>query len=164
MHRACLQGHFLKSDPTQAGFCFVMFSDAIGARVDFPVYTNYIKPAEPVATVSFQVIKCHWVWDNSQLQAVLQAKNEVKVLNSLNHPNIVKYYECYQERNMMHIIMEFCQVTPAWAPLAPCCACCSSTNLSCPYELLQNVSLTKMRSFDSVASHCLCQGYGLVGA
>ena len=40
----------------------------------------------------------------------LQAKNEVKVLNSLNHPNIVKYYECYQERNMMHIIMEFCQV------------------------------------------------------
>ena len=41
----------------------------------------------------------------------LQAKNEVKVLNSLNHPNIVKYYECYQERNMMHIIMEFCQVT-----------------------------------------------------
>ena len=42
----------------------------------------------------------------------LQAKNEVKVLNSLNHPNIVKYYECYQERNMMHIIMEFCQVLP----------------------------------------------------
>ena len=41
---------------------------------------------------------------------VPQAKNEVKVLNSLNHPNIVKYYECYQERNMMHIIMEFCQV------------------------------------------------------
>jgi len=53
------------------------------------------------------------------LQAVLQAKNEVKVLNSLNHPNIVKYYECYQERNMMHIIMEFCQVTPAWAPMTP---------------------------------------------
>ncbi len=42
---------------------------------------------------------------------VAQAKNEVKVLNSLNHPNIVKYYECYQERNMMHIIMEFCQVS-----------------------------------------------------
>ena len=41
----------------------------------------------------------------------MQAKNEVKVLNSLNHPNIVKYYECYQERNMMHIIMEYCQVT-----------------------------------------------------
>ena len=44
---------------------------------------------------------------------LLQAKNEVKVLNSLNHPNIVKYYECYQERNMMHIIMEFCQVPPS---------------------------------------------------
>eukprot|EP00891_Asterochloris_glomerata_P003027 jgi/Astpho2/3027/e_gw1.00051.273.1_t len=38
-----------------------------------------------------------------------EAKNEVKVLNSLNHPNIVKYYECYQERNMMHIIMELCE-------------------------------------------------------
>ncbi|KAL3137850.1 hypothetical protein ABBQ38_005103 [Trebouxia sp. C0009 RCD-2024] len=42
-------------------------------------------------------------------KAIEEAKNEVKVLNSLNHPNIVKYYECYQERNMMHIIMEFCQ-------------------------------------------------------
>ena len=48
----------------------------------------------------------------------IQAKNEVKVLNSLNHPNIVKYYECYQERNMMHIIMEFCQVP---TPLLPAC-------------------------------------------
>lgn len=47
------------------------------------------------------------------LLAALQAKNEVKVLNSLNHPNIVKYYECYQERNMMHIIMEYCQVLTA---------------------------------------------------
>ena len=48
---------------------------------------------------------------------MLQAKNAVKVLNSLNHPNIVKYYECYQERNMMHIIMELCEVgppCPAW--------------------------------------------------
>ena len=52
----------------------------------------------------------------------LQAKNEVKVLNSLNHPNIVKYYECYQERNMMHIIMEFCQVS--LPPLLLCsCSC-----------------------------------------
>lgn len=52
---------------------------------------------------------------------VVQAKNEVKVLNSLNHPNIVKYYECYQERNMMHIIMEFCQVIPP--SLLSSCSC-----------------------------------------
>ena len=75
---------------------------------------------------------------------LLQAKNEVKVLNSLNHPNIVKYYECYQERNMMHIIMELCEVGP------PCPACtgrCSSpweqwARLSCREgSRLQNLSL-----------------------
>ncbi|KAK9830325.1 hypothetical protein WJX72_011020 [[Myrmecia] bisecta] len=38
-----------------------------------------------------------------------EARNEVKVLASLDHPNIVKYYECYAERNnMMHIVMELC--------------------------------------------------------
>jgi len=132
--------------------------------VDFPVHVEHIKPAEPVATVSFPghqlplhgtIVKC---------KAVLQAKNEVKVLNSLNHPNIVKYYECYQERNMMHIIMEFCQVTPAWAPITPSCACCSSNNLSCPHELQQNASLTKPKSLNNVTSHCLLQGCGLVDA
>ncbi len=160
-----MDAHFLKTDPTQAGSCFVRYPDAVGACVDFPVHTDYIKPTEPTAISLFQVIKCHCVCDDRQWQAVLQAKNEVKVLNSLNHPNIVKYYECYQERNMMHIIMEFCQVTPAWVPMAPCCACCSSSNLSCPHELLlENASLTKPKSFDNVASHWLRQGCGLVGA
>ena len=65
---------------------------------------------------------------------LLQAKNEVKVLNSLNHPNIVKYYECYQERNMMHIIMEFCQVCPFLLFLS--CASSCSTGRLLPASLL----------------------------
>ena len=61
-------------------------------------------------------------------KGLLQAKNEVKVLNSLNHPNIVKYYECYQERNMMHIIMELCEVGPL------CLACTRQCSSPCEQE------------------------------
>lgn len=79
---------------------------------------------------------------------LLQAKNEVKVLNSLNHPNIVKYYECYQERNMMHIIMELCEV----GPHRPACTRQCSTpreqwaHLSClEGSCLQNVSACQLQ-------------------
>lgn len=41
----------------------------------------------------------------------LQAQNEVAVLASLDHPNVVKYYECFAERGtQVKIVMELCQV------------------------------------------------------
>ena len=41
----------LKDDLTQAS-CFVMYPNAAGVCLDLPVHTDYIKPTEPVATVS----------------------------------------------------------------------------------------------------------------
>ena len=42
----------------------------------------------------------------------MQARNEVRVLASLNHPNIVKYYETFVEEKTgkLQIVMEYCKV------------------------------------------------------
>jgi len=33
--------------------------------------------------------------------------DEVKILRSMDHPNIVKYFETYEENNFIHIVMEY---------------------------------------------------------
>lgn len=38
-----------------------------------------------------------------------EALNEVKVLSKLEHPNIVKYYDSFIEKQFLNIIMEFCE-------------------------------------------------------
>ena len=38
-----------------------------------------------------------------------KAKNEEKLLKSINFSNIVKYYKSYQEENSFFILMEFCE-------------------------------------------------------
>ncbi|CAL8468644.1 g8184 [Coccomyxa elongata] len=43
-------------------------------------------------------------------KARAEAQNEVAVLSSLDHPNVVKYYECFAERGtQVKIVMELCQ-------------------------------------------------------
>lgn len=42
--------------------------------------------------------------DGKQLQA---AKNEVAVLKSLNHPNIIQYYDSYDRKGIFYIVMEY---------------------------------------------------------
>ncbi|KAK9914866.1 hypothetical protein WJX75_001495 [Coccomyxa subellipsoidea] len=43
-------------------------------------------------------------------KARVEAQNEVAVLASLDHPNVVKYYECFAERgNQVKIVMELCE-------------------------------------------------------
>lgn len=41
---------------------------------------------------------------NSERQEALQ---EASVLKQFNHPNIVKYYDCFQEHHNLYIIMEY---------------------------------------------------------
>jgi serine/threonine protein kinase len=38
-----------------------------------------------------------------------EAINEVTILSKLDHPNIVKYYDSFIEKNYLNIIMEFCE-------------------------------------------------------
>lgn len=40
---------------------------------------------------------------------VNEISNEVQILNSLDHPNIVKYYEIYEDNSSLYIVMEQCQ-------------------------------------------------------
>jgi calcium-dependent protein kinase len=39
---------------------------------------------------------------------VNKISGEVQILNSLDHPNIVKYYEIYQDKDYLYIVMENC--------------------------------------------------------
>ena len=39
---------------------------------------------------------------------IKQAENEVNILKTLNHENIVKYYGSYKDENSFYIIMEYC--------------------------------------------------------
>jgi calcium-dependent protein kinase len=35
-------------------------------------------------------------------------KEEVRILSKLDHPNIVKYYETYDDIKYMYLVMEYC--------------------------------------------------------
>jgi len=35
-------------------------------------------------------------------------KEELKILSTLDHPNIVKYYEHYEDTQYMYLVMEYC--------------------------------------------------------
>ena len=35
-------------------------------------------------------------------------KEEVRILSRLDHPNIVKYYESYDDIKYMYLVMEYC--------------------------------------------------------
>ena len=35
--------------------------------------------------------------------------NEIQIMQSLDHPNVLKYYECFEDEFNYYIVMEFCQ-------------------------------------------------------
>ena len=37
------------------------------------------------------------------------AINEVTILSKMEHPNVIKYYDSFIERNFLNIIMEYCE-------------------------------------------------------
>ena len=63
--------------------------------------------SESVADRSFKVaIK---VLNKSKLKDnIAQIKEEVSILTKLDHPNIVKYYETYDDTKYIYLVMEYC--------------------------------------------------------
>ena len=54
------------------------------------------------------------VMHSLQIQGCMQAQNEVAVLALLDHPNVVKYYECFAEQGTrVKIVMELCEARSA---------------------------------------------------
>jgi len=39
---------------------------------------------------------------------VNRIKEEVRILTTLDHPNIVKYYQTYEDTKYMYLVMEYC--------------------------------------------------------
>ena len=63
--------------------------------------------SENIADPSFKVaIK---VLNKAKLKDQLDSiKEEVKILTELDHPNIVKYYETYDDTKYIYLVMEYC--------------------------------------------------------
>ena len=45
---------------------------------------------------------------SKKIDDIEKSKNEANILKSINHENIVKYYDSYEEDNSFYIIMEYC--------------------------------------------------------
>lgn len=41
-------------------------------------------------------------------ESVKRIREEVKILTTLDHPNIVKYYQTYEDTKYMYMVMEYC--------------------------------------------------------
>jgi calcium-dependent protein kinase len=63
--------------------------------------------SENIADPSFKVaIK---VLNKGKLKGHVDAiRQEVKILTKLDHPNIVKYYETYDDAKFLYLVMEYC--------------------------------------------------------
>ena len=58
---------------------------------------------DPNFKVAVKVVNKHKLRD-----ALDQIKEEISILSKLDHPNIVKYYETYDDPKYMYIVMEYC--------------------------------------------------------
>ena len=60
--------------------------------------------ADPDFRVAIKTISKKKVQD--QLHTI---RDEIKILSTLDHPNIIKYYETYESPNYIYLVMEYCQ-------------------------------------------------------
>ena len=47
--------------------------------------------------------------DQMSGKAIYLLKNELEALRSVDHPNIVKLYETYEDEYYFHMVMEYCE-------------------------------------------------------
>mmetsp|Transcript_25839 Transcript_25839/g.25117 ORF Transcript_25839/g.25117 Transcript_25839/m.25117 type:complete len:195 (-) Transcript_25839:736-1320(-) len=60
--------------------------------------------SDPSMVVAIKVLSKSKL-DNDEIKQIYE---EVKVLQTLDHPNIVKYYETYEDTKFMFLVMEHC--------------------------------------------------------
>ncbi len=41
-------------------------------------------------------------------QEILHLKRELNILKEMDHPNVIKFYEVYQDEFCIHLVMEYC--------------------------------------------------------
>ena len=59
--------------------------------------------ANPSLKVAIKVLNKSLI--GNDLNCILE---EIRILHRLDHPNIVKYFETYEDSNHMYLIMEYC--------------------------------------------------------
>ena len=47
--------------------------------------------------------------DNEIEKNISIIENESNILKSVDNPNIIKFYDCFREKNSFYILMEFCE-------------------------------------------------------
>lgn len=78
-------------------------SKILGAGVFGKVFLshNIADPSLQVAIKLFNKTKLN----RDQIKRI---RDEVRILTTLDHPNIVKYYQTYEDTKYMYLVMEYC--------------------------------------------------------
>lgn len=77
-------------------------SKVIGAGAFGKVFLSEMA-ADPSFKVAIKVI------NKGKIKGHLRTiRDEIKILTMLDHPNIVKYYESYDDEKFLYLVMEYC--------------------------------------------------------
>ena len=77
-------------------------SNVIGAGAFGKVFLSH-NISDPSFKVAIKVLN-----KNKLKRHIKVIREEVKILTKLDHPNIVKYYETYEDQKYMYLVMEHC--------------------------------------------------------
>jgi serine/threonine protein kinase len=64
--------------------------------------------AQSITDESFKVAIKVLTKTNMSEKDIEELGSEVQILNQLDHPNIVKYYEVYEDKKSLYLVMEYC--------------------------------------------------------
>ena len=73
----------------------------VGTGAFGKVYKSYRKK-DKKSLVAIKVLDKHKLGDQ-----IDQIVDEVEILNKLDHPNIVKYFETYDDNKFLYLVMEY---------------------------------------------------------
>lgn len=71
---------------------------------DMGIIRKAISKSQPSLKVSIRS-----VYKKNPEESIALLKNEINVLSEVDHPNIAKIYEVFEDENVFHIVMEDCE-------------------------------------------------------